>query len=86
MNMPARSGQQIHQIICEHQAASLAEFVNELQGNDFLIVDEYYRDTEAPRGAEAYYPVGNIAINYRYVGKVKVMGHVTRSMEHKQNG
>lgn len=81
MNMPARSGQQIHQIICDHEAKNLAEFVDVLQSNDFLIVDEFYRDTEAPRGSESYYPVGSIAINYRYVGKVKVMGNVTRSME-----
>jgi len=81
MNMPARSGQQIHQIICEHEAKSLKEFVDVLQSNDFLIVDEFYRDTEAPRGSESYYPVGQIAVNYRYVGKVKVMGNVTRSMD-----
>lgn len=81
MNMPARSGPPIHQIICEHAANSLSDFVAELQSNDFLIVDEFYRDTEAPRGSESYYPVGQIAINYRYVGKVKQMGNITRSMD-----
>ena len=85
MNMPARSGVPIHQIICEHPSSSLEEFVEALQGNDFLVVDEFYRDTEAPRGLDNYYPVGSIAINYRYVGKVKVMGNVTRAMPPKHH-
>jgi len=77
MNMPARSGPLIHQIICEHPAQSLNEFCRALETTDFLVVDEFYRDTDAPRGADAYYHVGQTAINHRYVGKVKMMGNVT---------
>lgn len=77
MNMPSRSGGAIHQIICEHPAQNLNQFCRALETSDFLVVDEFYRDSEAPRGAEAYYSVGQTAINHRYVGKVKMMGNVT---------
>lgn len=83
MNMPARSGVPIHQIICEHPSGSVEDFVMALERNDFLIVEEFYRNVEEPRGADAYYPVGRVAINHRFVGKVKMMGGVTHA--HKGN-
>jgi len=79
MNMPSRSGVPIHQIICEHPSGSVDDFVMALERNDFLIVDEFYRDVEAPRGSNSYYPVGRVAINHRFVGKVKLMGGVTHA-------
>lgn len=76
MNMPSRSGGNIHQIIAEYPAESLEKFVEDLESNDFIIVEEFYKDADASRGVPAYYSVGHTAINHRYVGKVKIIsGH-----------
>ena len=73
MNMPAKSGVSIHQIICEHGAKDLSNFVEALSANDFLIVEEFYKDPQVG----TYYSVGHVALNYRFVGKVKVMSSTT---------
>ena len=71
MNMPVKSGAPIHQIMCEHpQAKTVEEFVLVLGQNDFTIVDEYYKDNNS----SLYYNAGKIALNYRYVGKIKAVG------------
>ena len=85
MNMPARSGVPIHQIICEHPSGSIEEFGSALDRNDFLIVEEFYRDMEAPRGSDTYYSVGKIMINHRYIGKVKMMGGMTHAQKAHQD-
>lgn len=77
MNMPARSGVPIHQIICEYPAEKLADFCDALESHDFLIVEEFYRNMEAAPGMDAYYSVGLTALNHRYVGKVKELGTTT---------
>lgn len=73
MNMPSRSGNTIHQIIAEYPTPSLAEFLRALETMDFVIVEEYYKDPESARGVPSYYPVGQTAINHRYIGKIKVL-------------
>jgi hypothetical protein len=71
MNMPVKSGAPIHQIMCEHpQAKTVEEFIYVLGQNDFIIVDEYYKDNNS----SLYYNAGKIALNYRYIGKIKVVG------------
>ena len=71
MNMPARSGGAIHQIIAEHPSRSLKEFIDSFDVQDMVIVEEFYKDSEASKAAPAYYSVGPTAINRRYVGKIK---------------
>lgn len=71
MNMPSRNNP-IHQIVCEHPAKNLAELLDRLSMNDFIVVDEYYRNSDTPRGTDSYYKVGQTAINHQYVGKIKV--------------
>lgn len=73
MNMPSRSGNQVHQIIGEHPAESLEEFIAAFEGVDFLIVEEIYRDNEAGKSSAGFYPVGHVAINPMYVGKIKIL-------------
>jgi len=71
MNMPVKSGAPIHQIMCEHpKAKTVEEFVAVLGQNDFTIVDEYYKDNNS----SLYYNAGKIALNYRFVGKIKAVG------------
>lgn len=71
MNMPVKSGAPIHQIMCEHpKAKTIDEFVAVLSQADFTIVDEFYKDNNS----SLYYNAGKIALNYRYIGKIKVVG------------
>jgi hypothetical protein len=73
MNMPARSGGAIHQIVGEHPSQSLEEFIRALETREFVIVEEFYKDAEAGKSANVYYSVGSVAINHRYVGKIKII-------------
>jgi len=69
--MPSYSGNLVHQIQAEYPVNSLEEFVDALTENDFVIVQEFYRD----QNTKEDYSRGHMAINYRYVGKVKVMNN-----------
>lgn len=69
MNMPSYTGHAVHQMHVEHSASkSLEDFVDALNTNDYVIVEEFYKD----RSDADYYSRGNVAINHRYVGKIKV--------------
>jgi hypothetical protein len=68
MNMPGNTGRPTHQVICEYPVDSIDGFINALSTNDFLIVDEYYRDPQTQK----HFNAGELGLNYRYVGKVKV--------------
>jgi hypothetical protein len=72
LNMPAKSGNQIHQIIGEHEAESLAEFVDIINHENFIVVNEMYKDTDSGGRLANLYLVGEIAINCDLIGKVKV--------------
>ena len=70
MNMPSFSNNLVHQINAEHaESNSIDEFVEALTQNDFVLVEEFYRDpqtqTEVSRGM--------LALNHRFVGKIKIM-------------
>jgi len=79
MNMPVRgivnrstseaapSNPLVHRIICEHSAPNLEWFLAEFQKKDFVIVDEFYPDAATGQ----YASHGPIALNYRYIGKIK---------------
>lgn len=86
MNMPARSGGSVHQIIAEHPATSLENFISELESRDFVIVEEFYKDADAGRLAPSYYSVGFTAINHRYVGKIKIISNEPQHERRKSYG
>jgi len=70
MNMPAKSGNAVHQVVGESAAYSLRELVglSNMSGtNTWVLVDEIYRD--GPGGDDR--PNGQIAINLTHVGKIK---------------
>lgn len=79
MNMPARSGVPIHQIICEYPADTVDEFADALGESDFIVVEEFYRDNNTPTGTDNHYSVGRIIINPLYVGKVKAVTSSTHA-------
>jgi hypothetical protein len=67
MNMPTRSGSPIHQVICEHEALSVADFIKGMGNAEFFIVEELYRDQ-----AGNYFNAGKVALNKRHIGKIKM--------------
>lgn len=67
MNMPSRSGGLIHQVICEHGAKSLDDFVSLMDGADFVVVEEFYRNADGSQ-----YSMGRIALNVMHIGKIKL--------------
>lgn len=72
MNMPARSGSAVHQIIGDHPARDLGELVDILSNSDFIIVEELYKDNDPQRGL-GFFSAGQIAINPLFIGKIKVL-------------
>ncbi len=78
MNMPAREGAAVHQIICEHTAESLRAFVDVLAHSEFIIVFEFYKDSNKrgdpdydPKRRAELVPHGQIGLNTAFIGKVR---------------
>ena len=71
MKMPSFRGKPIHQIMCEHPAKDLAEFCSALEENEFVIVNEFYYDKDVLPGEDPWFSVGQTALNYRMIGKIK---------------
>ena len=70
MNMPSFSNNLVHQVNVEHaESKSLEDFVTALTDNDFVLVEEFYRDPQT-RSENSR---GMLAINHRFVGKIKIM-------------
>jgi len=69
MHMPSYSGNLVHQMNVEHKSTSLEEFVDALSKEDFVVVEEFYRDPTTGSDNSR----GMTAINHRYVGKIKVI-------------
>lgn len=69
LNMPSRKGELVHQVICEHDAESIEDFLDVLQNEDFVIAEEFYRKPENA----GFFPVGTIILNTMHIGKVKVL-------------
>jgi hypothetical protein len=57
----------IHRLIVEHPAETLEDFLDILQNFDFVIVEEFFPDPYT----KAYTSHGYIALNHRYIGKIK---------------
>jgi len=68
LNMPSRKGELVHQVVCEHEAETLEEFMDALNECDFIIVQEFYRKPESA----GFFPVGMTILNTMHIGKVKV--------------
>lgn len=69
MNMPSKSGHPVHQIIGEHPATSLDDFIYAISQEDFIMVDEIYKDSHTG----GHFSNGIVALNPLFIGKVKVL-------------
>ena len=67
LNMPSRKGELVHQVICEYPVSSIDEFLDVINDNEFLLVEEFYRK---PDNA-GFYSVGMMILNTMHIGKVK---------------
>jgi hypothetical protein len=75
MHMPQRSasasnpGTFVHQIFVEHPSKDLRSFIHTILQDEYIIVKELYKDPDGK-----FKPSEEIALNYKYIAKVKVMG------------
>jgi hypothetical protein len=69
MNMPSKSGHPVHQIIGEHPAETLEDFIYAMSQEDFIMVDEIYKDSHNG----GHFSNGIVALNPLFIGKVKVL-------------
>lgn len=67
LNMPSYQGNLVHQLVVEHGSPSLESFVEALSSNDFVVVEEFYRDGKTGSS----YSRGKLALNYQHIGKIK---------------
>lgn len=67
LNMPSRKGELVHQVICEYPVSSIDGFLEAINENDFILVEEFYRK---PDNA-GFYSVGLMILNTMHIGKVK---------------
>lgn len=67
MNMPTRQGHQVHQVIGEHPAKSLDELTEAMNADEFITVDEQYREA----GGNGLFSAGRVTLNTAHIGKVK---------------
>jgi len=68
LHMPVRGGDLVHRLIVEHTATSLEKFVHVLHNCDFVVVEEFFPSKYNKEVLESH---GLIALNHRYIGKVK---------------
>lgn len=77
MNMHARSGTPTHMIVGSIPGVHTVEDFNaQIDGRDFLLVEEFYRGTGEghivrDKDGVEYHSVGTILLNVMYIGKVK---------------
>ena len=70
LNMPSKSDNPVHQILCSYPCETLQEFMEDLVENGYVIVTEYYlkgRET----GTTSGYSRGPLGITYEVGLKVK---------------
>ena len=68
MNMPSKNGHAVHQVIGDYPAKSLEDFVYAMSQEDFIVVDEIYKDSHTGN----LFSNGMVALNPLFIGKVKV--------------
>jgi len=73
MHMPVRPKKDdtigsnlVHRIVCSYPVQSIGEIVDDINQTDFLVVDEWY-----PNQMNQYESHGPIALNRRFIGKIK---------------
>ena len=71
LNMPSKSDNPVHQILCSHPCSSIEEFLGELVDNGFVVVTEYYLDGPRSQNPITGKSRGPLGITYEIGLKVK---------------
>jgi hypothetical protein len=67
MNMGTRNGEPVHRLVVEYPCTGVIDFLNQTIDDDFIVVEEFFPDPVT----KAYKNHGLVALNRRYVGKIK---------------
>jgi hypothetical protein len=70
MNMASAQGFAVHQITIDHEAATLEEFLAEVNDYPFIMGHQYYR-IKTPDGEVTWKDRGKLIINTSHMGKVQ---------------
>ncbi len=62
-----RAAELLHRVIVYHKSNNLEEITQELQSKDYIIVNETY-----PNEQGVFEDHGAIALNHRYIAKIKL--------------
>lgn len=71
MHMPSSNGFLVHQVIFDHEADSLAQFTEALNGDLFVIGRQYYK-RHNDGGDNVFLDKGEMILNTNHIGKVQV--------------
>lgn len=71
MNMPTKNGALVHSVIADHHSDCLDTLFEAISTSDFLLVDEFYSNSDRMTGANVLTPHGQIILNSMHIGKVK---------------
>jgi hypothetical protein len=70
MNMASAQGYAVHQITIDHEAASLEEFLTEVNDYPFIMGHQFYRIKQSD-GEVTWKDRGKLIINSAHIGKVQ---------------
>lgn len=66
LNMPSRNGNSVHQVSADVEQENMRDFCDHLTDNDFIIVNEIYRNSSG-----GIFPRGKLILNTKWIGKAK---------------
>jgi len=70
LHMPSRAGSLVHQVIGDHESENIAQLLNALNDQAFILIDEIYKDNDAGRHGNLY-TTGKMILNSVMIGKIK---------------
>jgi|GEM_PF-2384728 len=71
LNMPSKSDNPVHQILCSYPCETLEEFLEDLVDKGFVIVTEYWLDNSRSEKTRQASSRGQLGITYEVGLKVK---------------
>jgi|DEB0MinimDraft_3_1074331.scaffolds.fasta_scaffold57847_3 hypothetical protein len=71
LNMGGQPGSNSHQVIIDHPCETLEEMKKILSSEDFLIVNQFYKEGETRDGEAIWDDKGNMILNTHLIGKIR---------------
>ena len=70
LRMPSRAGSLVHQVIGDHESQDIVELFQALNEDQFILIDEIYKDNDGGRNGNLY-STGKMILNGNMIGKIK---------------